>query len=295
MDPGKEEQENEEEMEFSQGVLSHLECLERRERGRAVLREQRERQRERSEMLRAKIRELEQHRDSLRGKLQALAQDPAGSPWEPRDVLLWRIRQLQELLKLFPLTGICGRLSRHGAWVSLHTSWEGSLLDAFALELRPSPGARQLRLRLGRHGLPPWLPLHGLAPHGLPADARALLEEFSDCIQGIPCSNSLCNLLSFQCRLPGGNSRIPGKNSQISEENPQNPQISGENWEIPGNVLEFRARLLYGDPLRSLPTDVQISMEGIAEPPPWVAQLLRSRSLPRALRAIRHRNSQGNG
>ncbi|NWZ96637.1 CENPO protein, partial [Nesospiza acunhae] len=99
--------------------------------------------------------------------------------------------------------------------------------DSFHLELQESRGFRELRV--GRHSVPPCVPLQGLARRFLPGNLREFLavlwrhlnafvarrqqlkllqEEFSECIQGTPCSNSLCNVLSFRCRIPGKNPQI---------------------------------------------------------------------------------------
>ncbi|NXY62296.1 CENPO protein, partial [Callaeas wilsoni] len=78
--------------------------------------------------------------------------------------------------------------------------------------------------RVHRHSIPPFIPLEQLSREFLPRDLRGFLEilsrhlnafvgrrrqleqfqeRFSDCIQGIPRRNSLCNLLSFCYRIPG--------------------------------------------------------------------------------------------
>nr|XP_041571429.1 centromere protein O [Taeniopygia guttata] len=368
MDFGNEEKEEEEKPEFAQGVLSRLSVLERRDRGRALREERRERLRERRELLRARIRELQQRRERLRERLR----HPAGIPSDPGAVLSWKLRELRQRLRLFSLTGISGKLCRGGASFSFHPSFEGSVLRPFHLELlekrehRPEnresrPENRESRpenreLRLGRHSIPAFIPLERLRREFLPGRLRLFLgilfrhlnavvarreqlrraqEEFPDCIQGIPCSNSLYNLLSFRYRIPGKKPGIPGENSEIPGEKmeipEENEEISVENSEIPGenseisrkigeipggnagisvkssqipeeneefsgkhegfsgksgilgkNPPEFWVRLRYGDPLRSLPTDVEIS----AHAPPEHRELFRSLSLPRALGAL---------
>ncbi|XP_072782346.1 centromere protein O isoform X2 [Taeniopygia guttata] len=375
MDFGNEEKEEEEKPEFAQGVLSRLSVLERRDRGRALREERRERLRERRELLRARIRELQQRRERLRERLR----HPAGIPSDPGAVLSWKLRELRQRLRLFSLTGISGKLCRGGASFSFHPSFEGSVLRPFHLELlekrehRPEnresrPENRESRpenreLRLGRHSIPAFIPLERLRREFLPGRLRLFLgilfrhlnavvarreqlrraqEEFPDCIQGIPCSNSLYNLLSFRYRIPGKKPGIPGENSEIPGENSEipgekmeipedneeisvenskisgenseisrkigeiprgNAEISGKNSQIPGeneefsgksegfsgksgipgkNPPEFWVRLRYGDPLRSLPTDVEIS----AHAPPEHRELFRSLSLPRALGAL---------
>uniref|UniRef100_A0A8C0U133 Centromere protein O n=1 Tax=Cyanistes caeruleus TaxID=156563 RepID=A0A8C0U133_CYACU len=110
--------------------------------------------------------------------------------------------------------------------------------------------------RIRRHSIPPFIPLQLLARRFLPRQLREFLvllfqhlnafvarreqlrqlrEEFSEFIQGIPSHNSLFNLLSFRYRIPG---------------------------KIPRQFPEFRARLRYRDPLRSLPSDVTVTTPG---------------------------------
>ncbi|XP_077032488.1 centromere protein O [Agelaius phoeniceus] len=213
MDPAKEEEENEEKIEFSQDVLSHLESLERRDRARAVQRERRERGRERLLLLRARAAELRQRRDRLRLALILSQNSPGflrifagiakvpglpGLPSGAGAVLRWRLRELQQLRGLLPLTGLCcAQLSRRGLSFSLHTACQGALLDSFHLELLqdPSQGSRESQdpsqasresqecreslqgLRLGRHCIPPSVPLQGLAQQFLPGRPREFLRS----------------------------------------------------------------------------------------------------------------------
>ncbi|NXD46693.1 CENPO protein, partial [Copsychus sechellarum] len=99
--------------------------------------------------------------------------------------------------------------------------------DSFRLELQEFREFREFRVR--RHSVPPFIPLERLARQFLPRNPRQFLaillqhlnafvarrqqlqefqEEFSECIRGVPSHNSLCNLLSFRYRIPGGD---PGK------------------------------------------------------------------------------------
>ncbi|NXM26930.1 CENPO protein, partial [Oxyruncus cristatus] len=236
------------------GVLAQLERLEARARREAVEREEREQREERAALRSSRARELRLRRDELREKLElrekagrgkaGTAADPAHPA--PRDVLEWRIRSLKALLQVFHLTGISGKLSRRGVCLTLSTSYDGSLLDSFHLELLLRP-----EVRIQRHSIPAFIPLEQLSRRFLPTDLRRFLallsqhldafagrrfqadqfqERFSDWIQGPPRRNSLCNLLTFRYRL--------------SRDSPTFP---------------LRARLLYRDPCRSLPTEVTVS------------------------------------
>ncbi|XP_048155708.1 centromere protein O [Corvus hawaiiensis] len=295
MDPGKEKQESPSSLgerekngtedgkrEFPLGMLAHLEMLEFRAHREAVEQEEKERREEKSAFLNSKIRELRLQRDQLREKLELLEKalgkegipsDPALP--DPREVLEWKIRNLRELLQVFQLTGVSGKLSKHGISFSFHTAFEGSFLDRFHLELLVRPESREFRIQ--RHSIPPFIPLEQLARKFLPSDLRGFLdvlfqhlnafvgrrhqleqfqEQFSEWIQGIPHRNSLCNLLSFQYG-------IPGKSGGAS----------------------FRARLLYADPCRSLPSEVAVSGSAAAAASAH-AELFRRRALPRAFRAL---------
>ncbi|NXB61122.1 CENPO protein, partial [Struthidea cinerea] len=239
------------------GVLAHLEMLEFRARREAMEQEEKERREEKSAFLKAKIRELRLRRDQLREKLERLEKAQLGKEGipsdpplpSPREVLEWKIRNLRELLRVFRLTGISGKLSKRGLSVSFHTAFEGSFLDSFHLELLLRPESREFRIR--RHSIPPFIPLEQLSRKFLPSDLRGFLdalfrhlnafvgrrqqleqfqEQFSDRIQGIPERNSLCNLLSFRYSIPGKS----------------------------GNGA-FRVRLRYGDAGRSLPTEVAVT------------------------------------
>ncbi|NWT87391.1 CENPO protein, partial [Lanius ludovicianus] len=263
------------------GVLAHLEMLEFRAHREAVEQEEKERWEEKSAFLKAKIRELRLQRDQLRHKLELLEKVQLGKEGipsdlalpDPREVLEWKIRNLRELLQVFQLTGISGKLSKNSISFSFHTAFEGSFLDSFHLELLLRPDFREFRIQ--RHSIPPFIPLEQLSRKFLPSDLRGFLdvlfqhlnafvgrrhqleqfqEQFSKWIQGIPHGNSLCNLLSFQYGIPGK---------------------SGSG--------AFRARLLYADPCRSLPTEVTVS--GPA-PASAHAELFRRLALPRAFEAL---------
>ncbi|XP_039239375.1 centromere protein O [Pipra filicauda] len=236
------------------GVLAQLEVLEARDRREAVEQEEREQREERAALLESRARELRLRRDELREKLERLEKGglgKAGMPPDPahpnpRAVLEWRIRSLKALLQVFHLTGISGKLSKRGLCLTLSTSYEGSHLDSFHLELLLRP-----EVRIQRHSIPAFIPLEQLSRRFLATDLRRFLallsqhlegyssrrfqadqlqERFSDWIQGTPQRNSLCNLLKFSYSLSRNSRTFP-----------------------------LRARLLYQDPLRSLPTEVTVS------------------------------------
>ncbi|XP_050169334.1 centromere protein O [Myiozetetes cayanensis] len=276
--------------ESSLGVLAQLESLERREGLEFRDQELRDRRESREFRLRSRARELRLRRDRLREKLERLEKQAPGkagtapdsdsdpTPPDPRDVLEWRIRSLRALLRLFHLTGISGKLSKRGVFLTLSTSYENSQLDSFHLELQALP-----ELRIQRHSIPAFIPLERLSREFLPRDLRRFLgllcqhlngfvgrrfqaeqfqERFSDWIQGIPQRNSLCNLLKFRYSLARNSGNFP-----------------------------FQARLLYRDPCRSLPTDVAVSCSpeapaALAAQAEQHSELFRTVALHRAFQSL---------
>ncbi|NXF79886.1 CENPO protein, partial [Sclerurus mexicanus] len=234
------------------GVFAQLEKLEARAHREAVEQEQREQREEKLALLESRARELRLRRDELRAKLEQLENGGAGKAGTAaahpgaRAVLEGRIRRLKALLQLSHLTGISGKLSKRAVCLTLSTAYERSHLDSFHLELLLHP-----ELRIQRHSIPPFIPLERISRRFLHSDLRRFLavlsehlngyagrrfqveqlqERFSDRIKGTPHRNSLCNLLIFHYS-PAGNSP----------------------------TFPLRARLLYRDPCRSLPTEVLVS------------------------------------
>ncbi|KFP87168.1 Centromere protein O, partial [Acanthisitta chloris] len=237
------------------GVLAYLEMLETQAHQEAVEQEKREQQKEKLAMLKARVRKLRLQRDKLREKVdlqekqqpgkEGVVPDPA-HPIAPRDVVEWRIRNLQALLQLFYLTGISGKPTRRGVCFSLSTAYEGTYLDSYHLELCTNP-----QVQILRHSIPVFIPLEQISKKYLQTDIRRFLsllsdhlnayagrrhqaeqleEHFSDQIEGALQRNSLYNLLIFNYNIP--------RNAQ---------------------TFPFQARLLYGDPCCSLPTEVTVS------------------------------------
>ncbi|XP_057244292.1 centromere protein O-like [Malurus melanocephalus] len=235
--------------DFPQGILAHLEMLEFRARREAVEQEEKEQREEKSQFLKSKIRELRLQRDRLRDKLEQLEKplEKAGIPSDPplpgsREVLEWKIRDLQSLLRVFQLTGVSGSVSKHGLCFSILTAFRSSILASFHVELQLQP-----QLRFLPRDLRAFLEL--LCAHlngfmGRRHQLEQLQERFPDCLVGAPRGNSLCNLLSFRYRVPGKNRELP----------------------------EFRARLLYRDPCGTLPSDVTVTCACECGDPPQRCQ-----------------------
>ncbi|CAN8180725.1 unnamed protein product, partial [Coccothraustes coccothraustes] len=149
-----------------------------------------------------------------------------GAPREPRAVLQWRLRELRQRLRLFPLTGLSGRLSRRVLAVSLHTSCRGRLLDSFPLELRAGPEFREWRL--GRHGLPPFIPLAGLARQFLPGKPREFLARLLQLLNAfVARREQLRQLQKVPPKIPKVLAKTPPKIPKVS------PKIPAQDSQIP--------------------------------------------------------------
>ncbi|XP_057243976.1 centromere protein O-like, partial [Malurus melanocephalus] len=174
-----------------------------------------------------------------------------------------------------PFPGVSGSVSKHTLCFSILTAFRSSILASFHVELQLQP-----QLRLGRHSVPAFIPLERLARKFLPRDLRAFLEllcahlngfmgrrhqleqlqeRFPDCLVGAPHGNSLCNLLSFRYRVPGKNRELP----------------------------EFRARLLYRDPCRTLPSDVTVTCASDSAAAAAHTELFRRLDLPGAFESMK--------
>ncbi|XP_062427225.1 centromere protein O [Rhea pennata] len=240
------------------GVLSHLEMLEAQAHEAALKQEETEQQEEKLARLKARVRELRLRRDELRAKVDLQQQrllekegvvtsgvSEAARPSD-RAVLEWKIKNVQAMLQVFYLTGISGKLTKHGVCFCISTAYEGTYLDSYYLDL-----VTKLEVQIRRHSVPVFIPLEQLAKKYLQTDIKRFLsvlsdhlnayvgrryqadqlqERFSDRLEGTLQRNSLCNVLVFKYNTSGDKQAFP-----------------------------FRAKLLYGDLCRSLPTEAVIS------------------------------------
>ncbi|XP_005510641.2 centromere protein O [Columba livia] len=237
-----------------EGVFAHLEMLEARAHEAAVKQAAAEQQKEQLARLEARVQELRQRRDELQAKVELQEQGQHGQEGVVSDpaqhsaqtVLEWKIRKVKSTLQVFYLTGISGKLSKHGVCFCISTAYEGIYLDSYYLDLLTEP-----QVRIHRHSVPIFIPMEQIAKKYLQTDIRRFLsvlsdhlnayvgrryqadqlqEHFSDRLEGTMQRNSLCNLLVFN----------------------YNPSSKSETF-------PFNARLLYGDLCCSLPTEVVIS------------------------------------
>ncbi|KFP57635.1 Centromere protein O, partial [Cariama cristata] len=268
------------------GVLAHLEMLEARAHEAAVKQEETEQQEEKLARLKARVQELRLQRDELRAKVDLQQKGQLGQegvvsdPGQPsaQAVLEWKIKSVKAMLQIFYLTGISGKLTKHGVCFCISTAYEGTYLDSYYLDLLTKP-----EVQIHRHSVPIFIPLEQIAKKYLQTDIRRffsvlsdhlnayagrryqadqLQEHFSDQIEGTLQRNSLCNLLVFNYNTSGKSKTFP-----------------------------FNARLLYGDLCCSLPTDVVVSWRSdapvsLAETATAHSDLFRHMALHKAFRAF---------
>ncbi|XP_061846856.1 centromere protein O isoform X2 [Colius striatus] len=237
------------------GVFAHLEMLEAQAHKAAVKEEEVKQQEEKLARLKARVQELRLQRDKLKDKVELQQKGQSGTggvvsePAQPsaRDVLEWKIRNLKATLQVFYLTGISGKPTKRGVCFCLSTAYEGTYLDSYYLDLHTTTSEVQIH----RHSIPIFIPLEQIAKKYLQSDIRRFLsvlsdhlnayvgrryqaeqlqEHFSDQIEGPLQKNSLYNLLIFNYSMSSNSKAFP-----------------------------FKARLVYGDPCCSLPTEVGVS------------------------------------
>ncbi|NXE54352.1 CENPO protein, partial [Casuarius casuarius] len=240
------------------GVLSHLEMLEAQAHELALKQEETEQQEEKLDRLKARVQELRLQRDELRAKVdlqqkRLLGKEgvvtsgvPGAAQPSDRAILEWKVKSVQAMLQVFYLTGISGKLTKHGVCFCISTAYEGTYLDSYHLDLITKP-----EVQIRRHSVPVFIPLEQLAKKYLQTDIRRFLsalsdhlnayagrryqadqlqERFSDRLEGTLQRNSLCNMLVFNYNMSGKKQTFP-----------------------------FSAKLLYGDLCRSLPTEAIVS------------------------------------
>nr|XP_034966735.1 centromere protein O isoform X2 [Zootoca vivipara] len=209
--------------------------------------------------MKARIKELRRQRDLLRAKLEVCRSQIVGvkdktksgsltsKATEIQQVLLeWKTESAKELLHIFHLTGLSGKLTKQGVCLCISTAFEGTYLDSYYLDLRIHQPVRILR-----HSVPPFIPLEHIARKHLQKDIKRFLsvlsnhlnayagrkfqadqlqERFAAFLEGHLQGNSLYNLLKF------------------------NYGVAGE-----GRTFPFTAKLTYGDPVSAFPTEVTVT------------------------------------
>ncbi|XP_044306217.1 centromere protein O isoform X1 [Varanus komodoensis] len=244
------------------GVLSHLEKLEASAHTAALEQGERRQHAEKVARMEARIQELKRQRDQLRAKLNACrsrfnrhkdsaeSNSQAAAPTElsQQALLEWKMGNVKGLLQLFRLTGFSGRLTQHRACLCITTAFQGTYLDSYHLDL-----LMQEPVQIQHHSVPAFIPLEQIAAKYLQTDLKRFLSELSDhlnayagrkfqaeqlkehfaaFLKGPLRGNSLHNLLEFSYG--------------VSEAAP----------------FPFTVKLIYGDPVSTLPTEATVTCEG---------------------------------
>uniref|UniRef100_A0A8D0C572 Centromere protein O n=1 Tax=Salvator merianae TaxID=96440 RepID=A0A8D0C572_SALMN len=228
------------------GILSHLEALEASAHQAALAEGELRQHEEKAAWMKARIQQLRKKRDELRAKLDMC--HPGATGISEEALLEWKIENARGLLQSFYLTGLSGALTARGVSLRISTAFEGTYLDSFYLDL-----ALQQPVQILRHSVPVFIPLEELAREHLQTDIKRFLallsdhlnayvgrkfqadqleEHFAAFLEGRLWSNSLFNVLEFKYGL--------GEDSK---------------------AFPFKAKLIYKDPLRLLPTEVTVACE----------------------------------
>lgn len=241
------------------GVLSHLESLEASSHQLALKQGEGEQHQEKVARLKARIQELRRQRDRMKAKLSMShpgltkgsdstqsAKTPQAAGASTQAALEWKVNNIKNLLQMFRLTGISGKLTREGACLCISTAFEGTYLDSYYLHLH----IRQ-PVRIQRHTVPAFIPLKQIADEYLQTDikrffsvlsghlnayvgrrfqAEQLQEHFAAFLAGPLQGNSLYNLLEFSYGV-----------------------------EPEGKTFPFSAKLAYRDPMCILPTEASVA------------------------------------
>ncbi|KAJ1158163.1 hypothetical protein NDU88_010857 [Pleurodeles waltl] len=244
------------------GVLAHLEQLEAMAHKLAVKQEEKKAQQRSLAEMRATILKLRKQRDELQDKLklgevsqfaQFTQEEASNLAIEPiqlaqkRDqvALQLKVAKMKSMLESFHLTGISGKFTAHGVCICISTAYECTYLDPYYVDLTLRP-----YIRINHHSVPLFIPLQDIAKKYLPKNLKKFLCVLFDHLNayagrkyqvdklqnnaaryrlGALQTNSLCNLLSFKY------------------------EVKHED-----HSFRFCAKLLYGDSVRSLPTEVSL-------------------------------------
>lgn len=245
------------------GVLAHLEQLEAMAHKLAAKQEKQKTQQRTLAEMRARIQTLRKQRDELINKLnlcevgqfaQSTQEEANNITIEPTNLaqkndqvtLQLKVAKMKGILEDFHLTGISGKLTARGVCICISTAYECTYLDSYYVDLTLRP-----YIRINHHSVPIFIPLQDIAKKHLPKNLKRFLCVLFDHLNayagrkyqvdklqnnaaryrlGALQTNSLCNLLSFK-------------------------------YEVKHKDQSFRfcAKLLYGDSIRSLPTEVDLT------------------------------------
>ncbi|XP_074845133.1 centromere protein O [Carettochelys insculpta] len=242
------------------GVLSHLENLEAHARKLALKQEETQRQQENLAKLRARVQELRLQRDELRNKVNLqqvglIRQEGAtSSNVEPiqavaagqQALLTWEVENVKAMLQAFHLTGISGKLTKHGVCFCISTAYEGTYLDSYYLDL-----LIQQPVQIRRHSIPVFIPLEQIAKKYLQTNIKRFLTVLSDHMNAYAGRKYQADQLQkhFSAFLEG----------TLQRNSLHNVLLFNYDVETKSKTFPFRAKLVYGDITCSLPTEAVIT------------------------------------
>lgn len=242
------------------GVLSHLEKLEAHARKLALKQEETQRQQENLVRLRARIQELRLQRDELQTKvnLQQVAlirqEGTTGSKVESvqavetggQALLKWKVENVKAMLQAFHLTGLSGKLTKQGVCFCISTAYEGTYLDSYYLDL-----LIQQPVQIRHHSVPIFIPLEQIAKKYLQTNIKCFLALLSDHLNAYAGRKYQADQLQdhYSAFLKG----------TLQRNSLHNVLFFNYDVETESKTFPFRAKLVYGDLTRSLPTEATIT------------------------------------
>uniref|UniRef100_A0A674J4Y0 Centromere protein O n=1 Tax=Terrapene triunguis TaxID=2587831 RepID=A0A674J4Y0_9SAUR len=251
---------------FPGGVLSHLEKLEAHARKLALKQEETQRQQENLVRLRARIQELRLQRDELQAKVnlqQVGVRIRCLSHTSGQALLKWKVENVKAMLQAFRLTGISGKLTKQGVCFCISTAYEGTYLDSYYLDL-----LIQQPVQIRHHSVPIFIPLEQIAKKYLQSDIRCFLTMLSDHLNAYAGRKYQADQLQdhYSAFLEG----------TLQRNSLYNLLFFNYDVETESKTFPFRAKLVYGDLTRSLPTEATITCQGKIRTSDWNERMCRS-------------------
>uniref|UniRef100_A0A674J7Y9 Centromere protein O n=1 Tax=Terrapene triunguis TaxID=2587831 RepID=A0A674J7Y9_9SAUR len=231
--------------------------LEAHARKLALKQEETQRQQENLVRLRARIQELRLQRDELQAKVNLQQVGVRISNVEPvqaaetggQALLKWKVENVKAMLQAFRLTGISGKLTKQGVCFCISTAYEGTYLDSYYLDL-----LIQQPVQIRHHSVPIFIPLEQIAKKYLQSDIRCFLTMLSDHLNAYAGRKYQADQLQdhYSAFLEG----------TLQRNSLYNLLFFNYDVETESKTFPFRAKLVYGDLTRSLPTEATITCQG---------------------------------
>ncbi|XP_075057272.1 centromere protein O [Mixophyes fleayi] len=241
---------------FREGVLSHLEQLESLSHNLAVKQQQSRREEEILQEKRDAIVRLQREKDELQTRIklqkeeiQALtvkeeASGPAG-PCRKEALQEMRVEEMKSVMEALWFTGISGKMTDNGVCFCISTAFEGTYLDSYYLQVDKLENPR-----IVRHSVPPFIPLGEIAKTHLQANLKKFLSVLFDHLNG------------YAGRLHQADQLQRAESTYVSGTLKKNSLCTVLSFSyyasVAGRMSSFSAKLLYGDVIRTLPTEALI-------------------------------------